>query len=216
MPRKRIAFLDSVCNCALEFSYWLSTSTGLPSSARFRVMSGSAAAESMPDCRSWWMVPPNSPISALSLRIFRGRVSSTATLGALDRLRVQGPIVRLQPFLDVEHALVAAKGLPSNLAAPSSAATGWESPPSSAPAGFSCFPPSLARSNDFKPSTFCFSLATCRARRRRVRCRISNCCSRNSMRPESSWPGEDAVFHHEPSPQYEMVWLSDSGWRIGA
>jgi hypothetical protein len=30
----------------------------------------------------------------------------------LDRFRVQGPIVRLQPFLDVEHALVTAKGVP--------------------------------------------------------------------------------------------------------
>jgi hypothetical protein len=53
----------------------------------------------MPDRRSWRIAPPSSPIS-----------SSTATLGALDGFRVQGPIVRLQPFLDVEHALVAAKG----------------------------------------------------------------------------------------------------------
>jgi hypothetical protein len=66
----------------------------------------------MPDRRSCWIAPPNSPISALSLRIFRGRGSSTAAQGALDRLRVQCPIVRLQPFLDVEHALVAAKGFP--------------------------------------------------------------------------------------------------------
>jgi hypothetical protein len=65
----------------------------------------------MPDRRSWWIAPPNSPISALSLRIFRGRGSSTATLGALDRFRVQGPVVRLEPFLDVEHALSAAQGV---------------------------------------------------------------------------------------------------------
>jgi hypothetical protein len=66
----------------------------------------------MPDRRSWWIAPPSSPISALSLRIFRGRGSSTATLGTFDRLRGRRPIVRLQPLLDVEHALVTAKSVP--------------------------------------------------------------------------------------------------------
>jgi hypothetical protein len=74
-------------------------------------MSSLAAAESMPDRRSWWIAPPNSPISALSLRIFRGRGSSTATLGTLDRFRGRRPVVRLQPFLDIEHAFAAAKSV---------------------------------------------------------------------------------------------------------
>jgi hypothetical protein len=66
----------------------------------------------MPDRRSWWIAPPSSPISALSLRIFKGRGSSTATLGALDRFRVHRPVVRLQPFLDIEHALMPAERVP--------------------------------------------------------------------------------------------------------
>jgi hypothetical protein len=41
-----------------------------------------------------------------------GRGSSTATLGALDGFPVRRPVFRLQPFLDIEHALVAAKGIP--------------------------------------------------------------------------------------------------------
>src|ERR1700680_3825875 len=75
-------------------------------------MSSSAAAESMPDRRSWRMAPPSSPISALSLRIFRGRGSSTATLGTLDRFRVHRPIVCLQSLFDIKQALTAAKGVP--------------------------------------------------------------------------------------------------------
>jgi hypothetical protein len=43
------------------------------------------------------VAPPSSPISALSLRIFRGRGSSTATLGTHDRFRVHR--VRFQPRL---------------------------------------------------------------------------------------------------------------------
>jgi len=46
------------------------------------------------------------------LRDFQGRGSSTATLGALDRFRVQGPIVCLQSLFDVEHSLITAKGIP--------------------------------------------------------------------------------------------------------
>jgi hypothetical protein len=42
----------------------------------------------------------------------QGRGSSTATLGALDRFRVHSPIVRLEPFLDIEHPLTAAGGVP--------------------------------------------------------------------------------------------------------
>jgi hypothetical protein len=68
--------------------------------------------EFMPDRRSWRIAPPSSPISALSLSIFRGRSSSTATLGTLDRFWVHRPVVRLTPFLDIQHALMAVKGVP--------------------------------------------------------------------------------------------------------
>src|ERR1035441_7270320 len=65
-------------------------------------MSSSAVAESMPDRRSWRMAPPSSPTSALSLRIFRGRGSSTATLGTVDGFRV---LVALFPVLSLQRAL---------------------------------------------------------------------------------------------------------------
>jgi hypothetical protein len=42
---------------------------------------------------------------------FQGRGSSTATLGTLDLFPGHGRIFRLQPFLDVEHALSAAQGV---------------------------------------------------------------------------------------------------------
>jgi hypothetical protein len=54
----------------------------------------------------------NSSAQLADLGFFRGRASSTATLGALDRFRVQGPIARLQPFLRWACTLVTAKGFP--------------------------------------------------------------------------------------------------------
>ena len=55
------------------------------------------------------MAPPSSPISALSLRIFGGRGSSTAAHGTLDRFGIHCPAVRLQSLLDIKQALMAAK-----------------------------------------------------------------------------------------------------------